>query len=252
MPNLDLIKYKKNVYSQTGEDGVILKLISLFKENEVSMSNFCVEFGAWDGVYCSNTFNLVKNHGYSALYIEGNEKKFKKLAKTAKKYNKIIPINRCVEVLGENSLESILVSANVSHDIDILSIDIDGYDFEVWKSLSNYAPKIVIMEINNMLDPYERVVGTGVDNNIGSSFKYALEVANKKGYTLIFDSGNLFFIRNDLIPILGIKHEFLEDPYLLFNSKWQGKTINVVYWHITKVLPKWPYKIYLRYFKKLN
>ena len=249
---MDLNKYKKNIYSQTGEDGIIEELISILNRNDVSTSGWCVEFGAWDGIYCSNTFNLVKNHNFSAVYIEGSKKKFKKLIKTANKYKNIIPVNKYVEIYGKNSLDSILKETGVSDNIDLLSIDIDGYDFDVWKGLKKYNPKIVLMEIDNTIDPYKRVVGTGKGKNIGSSFKYAIEVANEKGYTLLYDSCNLFFIRNDLLVYFDIKKEFLENPYLLFQSKWQGKPRYIIYWHITKILPKSFYKFYLRYIKKLN
>ena len=74
-----LLKYSSNVYSQNGEDGVIkeiIKRLSLDKKDK----NWCVEFGAWDGIYLSNTFNLVKQ-GWEAVYIEGDQKRFKDLLK---------------------------------------------------------------------------------------------------------------------------------------------------------------------------
>jgi hypothetical protein len=249
---MDLNKYKKNIYSQTGEDGVIEELISILNKNGVSTSGSCVEFGAWDGVYCSNTFNLVKNYNFSAVYIEGSKKKFKKLTKTANKYKNIIPINKYVEIAGKNSLDSILQETDISDNFDLLSIDIDSYDCDAWKGLKKYSPKIVLMEIDNTIDPYKRVIGTGIGRNMGSSFKYALEIANEKRYTLLFDSGNLFFIRNDLLKYFDIKKEFVENPYLLFNSKWKGKSRYILFWHMSKIIPKSIYKFYLRYIKKLN
>ena len=34
-----------------------------------------VEFGAWDGRHLSNTCHLVESRGYSAVLIEGDEKR---------------------------------------------------------------------------------------------------------------------------------------------------------------------------------
>jgi hypothetical protein len=60
-----LNKFKNNVYSQNGEDGIIQELILRM---EISLENgWAVEFGAWDGMYCSNTFLLVKDHAWHAV-----------------------------------------------------------------------------------------------------------------------------------------------------------------------------------------
>ena len=45
-------KFKKNVFSQNGEDGIIEELI---KRLEIKNLEVC-EFGAWDGKLYSNTF----------------------------------------------------------------------------------------------------------------------------------------------------------------------------------------------------
>jgi len=51
-------KYRKNLFSQNGEDGVVLEIIKRLKLNH--RNKWCCEFGAWDGIHGSNTFNLVK------------------------------------------------------------------------------------------------------------------------------------------------------------------------------------------------
>ena len=56
-----------NVYSQNGEDGVINALLAIFRIRH----GWVCEFGAWDGRYLSNTFNLVEN-GFSGVFIEGD------------------------------------------------------------------------------------------------------------------------------------------------------------------------------------
>ena len=76
-------KYKKNYFSESGEDGVILELLKRIKLRKRKL--WCCEFGAWDGVRGSNTFHLVKNFNYNAVYIEGDGNRFKDLLKTQKK-----------------------------------------------------------------------------------------------------------------------------------------------------------------------
>ncbi len=57
-----LLEFKDNNYSQTGEDGVIKKILEILPEND----NWCVEFGAWDGIFLSNVKNLIEHASYSA------------------------------------------------------------------------------------------------------------------------------------------------------------------------------------------
>ena len=69
-----LNKYKKNIFSQNGEDGIILEIIKRLNLN--GKNKWCCEFGAWNGIHGSNTFNLVKNFNFNAVYIEGDKKRF--------------------------------------------------------------------------------------------------------------------------------------------------------------------------------
>src|SRR5260370_39426352 len=80
-PNLKrimrLLDYAANVYSQNGEDGILSKILELLPAKD----EWCVEFGAWDGRYLSNTCNLIEKSGYSAVLIEPDRKKFADLLK---------------------------------------------------------------------------------------------------------------------------------------------------------------------------
>ena len=71
---------KKNIYSQNGEDGIIEYLLDKIEDKDY----WCCEFGAWDGQHLSNTFNLVSNRNYNAVYIEGDESKYQDLLNTLK------------------------------------------------------------------------------------------------------------------------------------------------------------------------
>ena len=138
-------KFSKNKYSQNGEDGIIeiiLSRLNLHNSDEC----LCVEFGAWDGKLFSNTFNLVEK-GWNAIYIEGDEQRFKELLKTCLKFPKITPINTYIskDKFSDNSIDNILKKYSVPKDFDILSIDIDSFDLDVWESMENYNQKIVII-----------------------------------------------------------------------------------------------------------
>ena len=63
----DLGKFERSIYSQNGEDGVIESLFELLGTD----SKYCVEFGAVDGLYVSNTLNLRKHKGWACLLLDG-------------------------------------------------------------------------------------------------------------------------------------------------------------------------------------
>lgn len=205
------LAYRMNVYSQNGEDGIFQELLRRNK----NLSYWVCEFGAWDGKECSNTFHLVKQ-GYNAVYIEGNEDYFQDLLKTCKKYPQIRPIHAMVAYEGEGILDNILDKTDIPIDFDILSIDIDSYDYQVWRSIQTYSPKFVIIEINSGISPLNTTHIHGPEIQ-GTSFLPMLELGISKGYTLVCHTGNLIFVRNDLAHLY---QDLIISPYESYRSVW--------------------------------
>ena len=208
-------KYKKNVHSQNGEDGIIEELL---KRLNITSGWVC-EFGAWNGIYLSNTFNLVEKK-FNAVFIEGDSKRYNDLLKTVEQYPNIVPIKAFVDFNNTpNSLDNLLKKTDIPNDFDILSIDIDSYDYQVWKSLQEYKPKIVIIEINSSVkvDNSDWIHTPGKYQ--GTGFKPTYELGLDKGYKFILHTGNMFFIRNDLYEKLDI---YYNNPLENFRTKWGG------------------------------
>lgn len=213
-----LLDYKKNYYSENGEDGI---LEHIFNEicREAQGNFWCVEFGAWDGKYASNTFRLVEQ-GWRAVYIEADEAKYRDLLSTAEMFPNITPINKLVgyEKSEKNSLDSILSETDIPEDFDLLSIDIDSFDLAVWECFQG-APKVVVIEINSALRPGILQWHDGGLCN-GNSFSSTLKVGQRKNYTLVCHTGNMIFVRNDLVDRLRIDQSYLAYPERLFITDW--------------------------------
>ena len=64
--------YSRNITSQHGEDGILDYIINSLNGK---INKTCCEFGAWDGIFASNCYNLWKNKGWSAVLIESDKDK---------------------------------------------------------------------------------------------------------------------------------------------------------------------------------
>jgi len=218
LDNLPFNSFGLNIHSQNGEDGVIAEIFKRISLNS-SDEYWCVEFGAWDGVHLSNTFALVER-GWNAVYIEGESDRYRDLIATAKKFPKITPIESFVAPHGSdhNSLDKLLGQTKIPKDFELLSIDIDSYDCDVWESLENYMPKVVVIEINSSVPP--GIFWRHGEKTLGNSFSSTLKVGHNKGYTLVCHTGNLIFVRNDLVGDLDFPQRYLDYPELLFINDW--------------------------------
>jgi len=214
--NLFYKRYAKDIYSQNGEDGIIEEILKRLNIN----NGWVCEFGAWDGIHLSNTFNLVKK-GFNAVFIEGDSAKYKDLLTTVEKNTNIIPLNAYVDHNNtENSLDNLLQKTTIPLDFDVLSIDIDSYDYQVWKSLTIYKPKMVIIEINSSVNTNDSSYIHDNDTYIGTGFRPTFDLGIEKGYTFVLHTGNMIFIRNDLFPLLDFHYGH---PLEHFITEWGGK-----------------------------
>jgi len=194
-----LLKNRKRYYSQKGEDGLLEFILSKIPEK----TKWCVEFGAWDGKYLSNTFYFISKKNYKSVLIEGDPEKAQILSDNMKDYGSVC-INKFVDFKGENTLDNILMTTAIPNDFDLLSIDIDGNDLQIWESLQNYMPKVVIIEINVRDKPnVERINNPNsgfVWGESGSSIKSMTELADKKGYSLLANiSCNVIYIKKEYL-----------------------------------------------------
>ena len=188
-----LNEYNEKIYSQFGEDGIIKEILNRIEiEN---LDKYCVEFGARDGIADSNTYNLIKNHDYKAVLIEGDKKYFKKLCKNFTS-DKIIKLNNFIDFYGENSLDNVLKKTQVPKNFDFLSIDIDGCDYFIFESMELYRPKIVCIEFNHLIpNEVEFIQEKNFNIKQGTSALSLINLAKNKDYLLVGCTlSNLFFV----------------------------------------------------------
>jgi hypothetical protein len=207
-----LLRHSKNVHSQNGEDGILAVIMDRLGVD----TGWCVEFGAWDGIHLSNTFALVER-GWQAVYIEGDAERFKDLQTTAERHPKIHAIEAFVGWEGEAALDRLLARTEIPEEFDLLSVDVDGDDWYVWNGLREYRPKVVVIEINSRIPAgVEQIPGPDVE---GASFTSTVALGREKGYTPVVHTGNIIFVRDDLVDRVGVDRELLENPDLMFQDR---------------------------------
>lgn len=198
-------KYAANIsHSQNGEEGILLECLSRM---EVSAGH-CVEVGGSDGQFCSNTALLIER-GFSGSFIETEWPLYLKCQANWAHRKDVQCI--CSRVDGHN------VNAFVKDGCDVLSVDTDGADFEIFKGLKA-KPKIVIVEVDSSVPP--DVEGFNADG--GAGYLPMVELGMSKGYRLLCHTGNLIFIDKrfkDLFPEVKGRHPIIEAD-LYFNRSW--------------------------------
>jgi hypothetical protein len=205
--NSPLLAYAKDVTSQFGEDGIIARLVELIQPRE----RFCVEFGAWDGKYHSNCHELLATSDWQGLMIEGNPEKYRELVHTFTGNDRVGTLNRFVSFEGANSLGAILSECSAPTNLGLLSIDVDGNDYHIWKSLEGYDPEIVVIEFNPTVpNDVFFVQDASFDVNHGCSLLALILLGQDKGYELcVCTTTNAFFVKKEKFGILGIENNFI-------------------------------------------
>lgn len=205
-----LLNFKRDVYSQTGEDGIIEKILDVLPQK----NNWCVEFGAWDGLHLTNTRNLIISKGYSAVLIESDEKKFRDLQRNYFGNSSVYPVKKFVGFSEVDNLDNILCTTPCPYDFDLLSIDVDGNDFHIWKAISKYKPKVVVIEYNPTIPTNIRFAQPANPAiNQGASLLSLVELGKDKDYELVSVlPWNAFFVRKEYYPLFQIESN---DPEIL-------------------------------------
>jgi hypothetical protein len=180
-----------NDYSQYGESLILWNIF----EKIGTRSKFAVEFGASDGFWLSNIRMFLEND-WNGLQMEG-------ISNTKNNVKN--------EFITKDNINLLFEKYGVPEDLDLLSIDLDGNDYWVWKNI-NYHPSVVIIEYNSNFHK-DISVALEYDENhrfdgshaYGASFRAYENLAKSKGYYFYCETAftNLIFVSEEYREILG-------------------------------------------------
>jgi hypothetical protein len=190
-----LATFENKVTSQFGEDGVIDAIFKIIPPR----SRYFVEFGIGP-----NWLDPTYSRGLEGNCVELRRQGWRGLMMDAGEHPPEYDVR--VEFIEPASINDILEKHGVPKDVDVISIDVDGQDWWIWKEL-RLQPVLVVIEYNGHkpadisvtvpLDPKFRWDGT---DYYGASLLAMDKLAQQKGYTLVFANGvNAFFVLTELL-----------------------------------------------------
>ena len=198
--------YEYKVFSQWGEDGIIDFLCNNIKiENKIF-----IEFGVEDYKESNTRFLLLKNN-WQGLILDSSQENIDKIKKDNIYWRHTI--NAQKKFVTKENINEIIIENKIDKNIGLLSIDIDGNDYWIWKELNVINPSIVIIEYNfrfgkdkSCTIPYDpnfvREKKHSSSIYYGASLKALTKLGKQKGYSLVCcnsNGNNAFFVRNDLL-----------------------------------------------------
>jgi hypothetical protein len=198
-----LLRFRRNVFSQNGEDGILEELFHAIRVK----SEVCCEFGAHNGTTYSNTRKLILE-GWKGIMIEADPGLFAKLKTAFPSHCQIACINVKVDT-DENHLERVLTReglSNLASQLDLLSIDIDGLDSEILEALT-LRPAVICIEVNGAHPPTAsgRIPRQVAARNVGQPLAVMTQIAQKLGYTLVCYTANAIYVRRDLFDLASLR-----------------------------------------------
>jgi hypothetical protein len=251
----DLTLFKKDKYSQRGHDGIIGKIME-----ELNINNgFFIEFGGWDGIFLSNCRNLFEL-GWNGCFIEADKNKYIELENNYKNSN-VITLNEYV-FPKENegyTIDNLHKKYMNNVEVDLLSIDIDGRDYEIFKNLT-MRPKLIIIEGGFSFHPCIRtkIPYDIAKNNLQQPLYKMCELAKKKNYVPICFNQDTFLLRKDLYDA----HSYFRNINNNCVSLWKSAYYNIFneedrewlknYRANNKIINEYEHKYYLNIEESLN
>ncbi len=209
----DIHQIEFKVFSQFGDDGIIQYIINKLKIND-DFQNF-IEFGVED-YNESNTRFLLYNNNWSGLIIDSSKKNLDFIKKS--NYFWKYDLEAKCEFINADNINSIIKNSNIKKNIGLLSIDLDGNDYWVWKKIDIIDPIIVVIEYNSIFGfeekisiPYDKdfVRSKAHFSNLywGASLEAFKYLADKKNYKFICTNSagnNAYFVKNSHAQNLNI------------------------------------------------
>lgn len=222
----DVADVRFDIFTPDGEDGALLYIFAVLGFS----SRRCVDIGG-AGVTASNTANLIVNHDFKGLVLDGNEHGIARTARAFRRYRTAhVPTCASAWITREN-INDLLAEHGVVGEIDLLSLDLDGVDWWILDALEVVHPRVIVVEYQDILGPRRPwtvpyradfdlreypVNGDGSYDYCGAGLASFVQLLKPRGYRLVGCNRmgyNAFFVRSDeageLLPEVAVESCFV-------------------------------------------
>jgi hypothetical protein len=210
-----------------------------------------VEICAGNGIEC-NTANLIINHGWNGLLVDGNETLVKQGIEFYKRnpHTYLYPPMFVHSWITRDNVNEVISNNGFAGEIDLLSIDMDGVDYWILEAIKVIEPRVIVVEYQDIIGPdkaltvpykdnfdaYEHPTTLGMPDFCGASLPAFAKLVKTRGYRLVGCNRygyNAFFIRNPLgekeIPEIHIR-ECFKHSKVLWGMKERFPTVKNLPW----------------------
>lgn len=182
-------------FSQFGEDGIIR---AIFERIGVT-TRFCIEVGAADGLFFSNTRRLIED-GWDALLVEGDKDTYDRLVQNLARYDNVDAVHQMIKPTGPNSLDELAKYYKPRVQPDLMVIDVDGQDAYILNAIEYLKPRVLLVEY----DPDAHLMYMPMLNGIGQAGLQVMQtIAMARGFLpIVRTQVNLICVQRSLAGML--------------------------------------------------
>lgn len=195
-------RHEAQVFSQSGEDGILQEI---FRRIGAERRTF-VEFGAGDGG--ANNTTLLLQSGWRGVWVEASDASCRRITAALGGPIRDGALTLHQAFLTPETVASELRSAGADDTPDLLSIDVDGNDYWLWRALAGLRARVVAVEYNahypppvRWVMPYDPDHQWRGDSYFGASLESLAALGEELGYVLVgctLVGTNAFFVRREL------------------------------------------------------
>lgn len=192
-----------NIFTYHGEDGIIQYILQQLK----NVPPVFVDAGAGNCII-GNCSTLAVHFGWDGVFMDRDKSQITAGKKFLKNISSVTPgVQFLVQELTPANINQVIAEAGIEEEIGLLSVDVDGNDYWLWKAIDVIQPRIVVIEakvefgLRNVIVPY------GLHNHRsvnlmynGASVEALRRLGDEKGYKLvgaIRQGYNLFFVKKN-------------------------------------------------------
>ncbi len=197
-----LAHFEAQVFSQNGEDGIISEIL-----RRIGTTNTVfVEIGAGHGIEANTAYLLRK--GWKGVWVEADPRAARSIQTQFAADLETGQLQLVRSFVTRENAAAVLSSARVPNEFDVLSIDVDRNTSHIWRALSAFRPRVLIIEYNAAIlptdeweVPYDAEAVWDESSYFGASLKSLERIGAERGYVVVACERtglNAFFVRADL------------------------------------------------------